>query len=250
MKRFLKNSALFTAGLLCLLLLINAGIGRKMRKARCDYPGLIGGPDVCTVLDRAAVPGPGVQTLYLGDSVSRQLFRPGAEPNPQVLYLSSNQAISLAGQYYLLRRSLDSCPQVREVDFFYFPLAWRNDLPRLMSHDYYCGYFHEPNQIAETFQVTRDCDLLAAHVGRWLLPNLMAANSASHPAVAAPSPEAAGEVEAAPTSDPEPLLTAMTRVCRAVPGCAGRRKAPTRAGEIKVSPVSQYFLAKMRRPLP
>jgi hypothetical protein len=244
-KRFLKNSALFTAGLVCLLLLTDAGIGQKMRKARGDYPGLIGGTDVYPVLERAAVPGPDVRTIYLGDSVSRQLFRPGAEPKPQVLYLSSNQAISMAGQYHLLRQALDNCPHAREVDLFYMPLAWRNDLPRVMSHDYYCGYFHAPGQIAETFRATRDCGLLAAHVGRWLLPNLMAANSASHPAVAAPAPELV-EAEAAPASDPEPLLTAATRICRALPGYAPPPQAPAQVGRIKVSNVSQYFLAKIR----
>jgi hypothetical protein len=244
-KRFAKNSALFTAGLLCLLFLTDAGIGRKMRKAGCDYPGLIGGPDVCTALEHATAPRPSVRTIYLGDSVSRQLFRPGAEPNAQVLYLSSNQAISLAGQYYLLRRALDHCPEVREVDFFYFPLAWRNDLQRFMSHDYYCGYFHDPDQIAETFRATRDCDLLAAHLGRWLLPNLMAANSASHPAVAAPPPELV-EAEAAPASDPEPLLTAATLICRALSGYAPPAQPPVRVGLIKVSNISQYFLAKIR----
>ena len=246
MKRFLKHSALFTTGLLILLLLTDAGIGQKMRKQRCDYPGLIGGADVCPVLECADVPGPRVQVLYLGDSVSRQLFRPGAEPNPRVRYLSSNQAISLAGQYYLLRRAMDHCPGVREVDLIYFPMAWRNDLPRSLSHDYYCGYFHSPGQVAETFKVTRDCDLLVAHLGRWLLPNLMAANSASHPQYAAPPPESAGGAETAPRADPEPLLTAMTRICRAMPGDMRPRDQPRKAGEIKLSAVSLHFLSKIR----
>ena len=182
MKRFLRNSVLFLAGLLGVGFFVDARVGRVIRKSYGKYgTRLVVGFDVYQAVKRSDVPGPQVRVLYLGDSVSRQLFGYKTEPGPRVRYLCSNQAVSLAGQYYLLGRALKSCPNTREVDFFYFPGSWANNLPRLLSHDYYCGYFHTPGEIAETFAATRDFDLLAAQAGRCVFPNLLTANSASRP---------------------------------------------------------------------
>src|SRR5437764_1293744 len=72
--------------------------------------------------------GAGVKTLYLGDSVARQLFRHGLEPRPDVRYVTSNYAVAVAGQYYLLEDALKSCPNVREVNLFLVPGVWGHDL--------------------------------------------------------------------------------------------------------------------------
>jgi hypothetical protein len=125
----------------------------------------------------AAIPDDQVRTVYLGDSVARQLFPHGSEPDASVMYLPTNQAISAAGQFYLLRDIVAAKPNVRQVVLMINPLAWSNNLNQIYTHDYFCGPFHRREQILEVFEVTRDWSLLFAHVGRAVLPHLIAANT-------------------------------------------------------------------------
>ena len=138
--------------------------------------GHIIGADVYGATWRARRRTPEVRTILLGDSVARQLFPPGREPkelNGRYRFLTSNQAISMAGQYYLLQDALRSCPGATDVYLLYFPGSLANDLGPDFTHDYFCGYFHSPRQIAEVFAVKRDFTLLASQVGHGLFPNLM-----------------------------------------------------------------------------
>jgi hypothetical protein len=156
-------------------------------------------------------------TLYLGDSVARQVFPPGEETDkPFSKYITTNQAISVAGQYYLLREALESHPAVKTVYLFYTPNAWGNNLDQVYTHDYFCGYFHKPEHVKAAFAVKKDWSLLGVHLGRMLLPNVAAANSSMSIAHA---PSRANWVKEA---------------------AAGKVVA------VPVSPVSEHFLAEMR----
>src|SRR5207244_3782124 len=81
-----------------------------------------------------------------------------------------------------------------------------NNLPRELSRDYFCGFFHRPDQVREIFRLKNDFELTASHIGRCLIPNLMAANSSWHPVPtgAAQTPVAIAPGGVAPP-DPAPL---------------------------------------------
>jgi hypothetical protein len=174
MKRFLKTSAVFCIGLIVLVAGLDFALSRYNRRNEGKY---LVGREVYIAQTIAGRPSPKVHTLFLGDSVARQIFPPGEEKNPSLRYLTTNQAISVAGQYYLLEDALKTHPNVKRVFMFYTPSAWANDWDQAFTHDYFCGYFHQPRQVLEAFAVKRDWSLLGTHLGRAFLPNLAALNS-------------------------------------------------------------------------
>jgi hypothetical protein len=203
------------------------------------------GPEVFRTIRRSRVPDRRVNILFLGDSVARQLFTPGTEPGPRVRFLPTNQAISLAGQCYMLEDAVNACPAVTDVFLFYIPGCFANNLPPQLSHDYLCGYYHSPSQVLEIFRVKHDWDLSIAHVGRMLLPNLMMANSVWQtsripPAQDSPVPESPASP---PPSGRDPLLSLLAR-CFAT--AADPPSPPAGSYGPALPPVSQYFLRKMR----
>jgi hypothetical protein len=174
MKRFAKISAIFCTGLVLLVFGVDLALGRFTAFTRGKH---LVGREVYVAQAIARTPAPAVHTVFLGDSVARQVFPPGEEEDRAVKYLTTHQAISVAGQYYLLEEALAAHAAVKRVYLFYTPSAWANDWDQAFTHDYFCGYFHEPRHVREAFAVKRDWSLLGAHVGRLLLPNLVAANS-------------------------------------------------------------------------
>jgi hypothetical protein len=214
------------------------------------------GADVYGVTWRAHRRTPEVRTILLGDSVARQLFPPGREPKElggRYRLLTSNQAISMAGQYFLLQDALRSSPGTTDVYLLYFPGSLTNDLGPELSHDYFCGYFHSPRDIVEVFAVKRDFTLLASQVGHGLFPNLMLLNSASHPApvfgaAAPPRPATTAGYQQLP-SNREPVLDAATSLAGAPPLAHSEwdPTAPPQTRELLVqSTVTRAFLPKIR----
>ena len=196
MKRFLKRAALFVL----LFVAMTAALEAKLRATNRQTDGRYRiGEDVYQVLQSAEIPHDQVTTLYLGDSVARQLFHLRTEPSPDLLYLPSNQAISLAGQYCILQTVAQRCPHLNAVYFFYSPHSWSNNLDQVFTHDYFCGYFHSPAMVWEVWQLKHDPQLLAAHVGRMILPNIMAENSYLNR-----SQSPSGVPLAAPNASPRP----------------------------------------------
>jgi hypothetical protein len=233
-----------------LLFAVDRYLGRDI--VRRHGQGMIGADVYEVVNERAKQPDNRVTTLYLGDSVARQFFRAGHEPSPHLRYLTTNQAISLAGQFYLLRDALASFPNARHVRFVYTPKSWTNDLSGPFVHDYFCAFFHRGDEVAEVFRVKRDLTLSAAHAGRWLLPNLMMANSGSNlhmqsgnadwlepPLLAAPLSTAGSGASG------EPLLWAASRLLWKIdPPLAPAQKIDRE--RVIVSDVSWYFLGRMK----
>jgi hypothetical protein len=254
-RRLLKTSAIFLLGLIACLALAEWFIGRQIRRTMAR--GMLGGVDVYLAKRQAKRDAPHAQAILIGDSVARQLFMPAKEPNDRVRYVASNQAISMAGQYYMLEETLPHCPAATDVYLVYYPGSFGNGLPKDLTHDYYCGYFHRPSQVIETFKVTHDTSLLVAHVGRMLLPNLMAANSARHIADGtrdsfgkaldqqpAPKPDAGF---AQLPADREVVLDLASAIVPPVKPIPDRAWAPPPGLQpVQVSHVSWYYLAKMR----
>ena len=244
-RRFLTTAVPFCAGLVVVLLAVDAALGWRNERLRGRRAI---GREVFEAKKAARAPGAGVRTLILGDSVARQMFRPGAEPGPHVRYLGTNFGISLAGQYYLLEEALRNCPGVEDVYLVHVVGVWSNDLDSIYTTDYFCGYFHDWAQVAEVWRLKRDVKLSAAHVSRALLPNLLAQNAVRRPV--------GPVVEMGPSARPvngwltpsagEPVLEAVDwLVADPAPVEAPPAGPP---GEVLLTPsrVSRHYLGRMR----
>lgn len=241
---FFRTSACFLLGLFLTLWCCDRLIGAHLRRQAMRPRG----SEVLRATIRARSGNGAVRAIYLGDSVARQLFTPGTEPAPDVKFLATNQAMSLAGQCYLLEESLAANPHLQDVYLLYIPGCFSNNLPVDLSRDYLCAYFHRPDQVAEVFAVKHDVRLTAAHIGRMLLPNLMIENSALDPSAGpAASPPSIRPATAAfvaqPSAGREPLFSVLELIWKRPP-----ESPPPVAGSYgaDLSPVSRYFLNKMR----
>lgn len=243
MAKFLQTSLAFIAGLLCVLIGVDRFLGRRMAKG---WGSASVAPEVYLSVAHAGQFSTRVRTIYLGDSVAHQMFRPFTEPRRDERYLACNQAISVAGQYFLLKDALKHCPHARDAYLFYYPGSFENDLGPPLANDYFCGFFHKPAQIRDVFEATHDVRLTAVQIGRLLLPNILEANSNNRP-MEIWSPVGGGGTVAGGGLGPEPLLTLINRVTG-----GARTPAPPLPLDaqgrrpVMLSEVSRYFLPQMR----
>ena len=84
-------------------------------------------PEVWRALRRSSL-SPQATTLVLVDSVARQLYNQHNEDATGYLHLTTNQAVSMAGQYLLLERTLATHPRLERVVLVYRPTSFANDL--------------------------------------------------------------------------------------------------------------------------
>ncbi|HWE04465.1 MAG TPA: hypothetical protein VG326_18820 [Tepidisphaeraceae bacterium] len=237
----------FIAGLLVTIWSADRLMGLHLKKI--GHRGGLGA-EVQNAITRVSRLRPDIHTILLGDSVSHQLFKPGSEGRSDILFLTTNQAISAAGQCYLAELAMDHCPALGDIYLFYLPASWGNNLPPDLTHDYLCGHFHQAGQVIEVLKVKRDFQLSFAHAGRWLMPNLMAANSLSRPAFSlAPTMTRKAPISdsgtALPPADPERLMTQLSEAC--APAADPQPAAPPGCRAVTLSPVSRYYLSKLRR---
>ena len=238
---FMRTSAMFLTGLVVTLFICDRVLGLYLRQ-HATKDGIL------RPVTTASVPDDKVRYIFLGDSVARQLFPPGSENAEQIRFLTTNQALSVAGQCYLMEDAMRSCPNVSDVYLLYIPGCFSNNLPPPLSREYLCGYFHSAPQVAEIFRVKHDVSLSAAHVGRMLLPNLMLENSFRNHAAAPPQSQALVEsggrfAVTQPDITGEPLLALLQRWWSPSPSSPA---TPAGTYGPQLSPVSEYFLAKMR----
>jgi hypothetical protein len=241
MRQFLKTSLAFTAGLLVVLAAADRFLGWRM--ARLHGKTNLS-PEIYRAIERANEQSSSIHSIFLGDSVSHELFWPGFEGRPDERFLTSNQAGSLAAQYYILADAVRSFPNLRAVYLFYYPGSFGNDLGPPLSNDYFCGFFHSPAEIREVFGVKRELRLSLAQIGRLILPNILATNSLNRPLVwemdwSRPSGAATGG-----GTDPEPLLALLDRIVGALPD-----DPPPPSTDVEqpvfLSHVSRHYLPKM-----
>jgi hypothetical protein len=244
-RKFVAVSCAFVAGLALVVWAADALLG--VRNA-ADHGRKMVGSEVYQAIEAARRPGPDVRTLVMGDSVARQLFRPGTEPRANVRYVTSNYAIAVAGQYYLLEEALKHCPNVRNVEMLLVVGVWGHDLGPPYTDDYFCGHFHSASQVADVWRLKRDVRLTTTHAARWLLPNLLAENAARRPQ---------GPTEPAPQGQPmhgwltpaggEPILAAAAKVLPPrQPYVMPYDLAPGGEVLVPLSPVSRHYLDRMR----
>jgi hypothetical protein len=257
--RAARISAAFCAGLVVVLFAVDFLLGRHF--ARHHGRGDIIGDDVYEVVHvRALRHDDRITTLFLGDSVARQFYYPTHEPPQSPLrYLTSNQAIGVAGQYYLLRDALVAAPHTKRVFLLYTPRSFGNNLDPPLAYDYFCQFFHRPDEIAQVFVVKRDAQLTAVQIGRWMLPNLIAMNRLSDLRLRSPegewfsaaSNDATNNNAASQTTGAggESVLDAAAAVTRWIWPPPFNVTPPTSQKDrkpIPMSAVSAYFLTQIR----
>jgi hypothetical protein len=245
-RKFFRTLAAFLAGLMASIFIADRLMGMHLKMI--GHRGILC-PEVRAAVDQAGQVQKNVRFIVLGDSVGHQLFMPGTEGRRDVLFLTSNAAISVAGQCYLAESAMDHCPALGDIYLVYLPFAWVNNLPPALTHDYFCGNFHTAGQVIEVLKVKRDFELSFAHAGRWMLPNLMAANSLSRRAfslspMAGGQTAALGQINIASAPDPERLITQLSAAC--APAAESTPPLPQGCRAIRLSPVSRYYLTKLR----
>jgi hypothetical protein len=83
----------------------------------------------------------GVKALIIGDSVGFQLFN-SAGYNDSIYSLTTNQAISLTGQYILLTNFLSVNHDLKNVVMIYTPFAFKRDLNQQYTFQYFLKPFY------------------------------------------------------------------------------------------------------------
>jgi hypothetical protein len=203
MKRFLRRAVIFLLLLACMAVVLELVLARANRLSHGQYRI---GEAVYQVLESADSPHPQVTTLFLGDSVALQFFHLNTETSPRFLNLPSTAAISLGGQYCVLQRAIDHAPRLQHVYLLLTPRSWANNLDQIFTHDYFCGYFHSPTLVWEVWSLEHNRQLTEAHIGRMLLPNIMAENSYLNR-----SQSASGVPMVAAAFDPTPRASRASR---------------------------------------
>jgi hypothetical protein len=134
MKRFIKNLLIYV--FVVLLIVVPIDIYRIRTK---KYVNKVIGSSIYCAIAKSKTPGKG-KKLLLGDSVGRQMYKCENEYD-SIVSLACNQAITLAGHYFLLRNyiesNIDNLPT--EVILFYSPFSLSNDVDKHAYH-----YFLKP----------------------------------------------------------------------------------------------------------
>ena len=110
------------------------------------YAEHINGGEIIYALARSLEEtGKEVKKLLMGDSVGRQLY-PIADYNDTLQSLACNQAISLAGHYFMLENFLKSHPpdpaKPYEVVLIYHPQSLINNLDEVFTYHYFVKNFY------------------------------------------------------------------------------------------------------------
>lgn len=95
------------------------------------------------VLEKSVTPKKDVKTLVLGDSIGEQAYS-WETYNDRIFSLACNQAISVAGQYLLYERYLNTNKNAVDLDvvLIYRPSSFRNDLDQPFSFNYFLKPFY------------------------------------------------------------------------------------------------------------
>lgn len=77
-------------------------------------------------------------SLVLGDSVARQIFNPDYQgESADTAYLATNQAITAAGNYMLVRRFHENNPQLRDVYYIATPNSFLSNVNFKYTYSYF-----------------------------------------------------------------------------------------------------------------
>jgi hypothetical protein len=104
------------------------------------------GKEVYEAIESSKEYYPSKDTVILGDSVAKELITTGLKDEINVVDLTCNQAISLAGHYILLVNTLSRNPQVRKVYLLYHVDSFKNDLDQIWTYNYFIKPLYIDNE--------------------------------------------------------------------------------------------------------
>ncbi len=137
MKKFLIQLVVYS---LIVALLFNADPIRLIITQ--EYKKLVAGIEVYHSIEKSKKKRQKkTKVLILGDSVGRQLFN-NYGYNDSINSLASNQAISMVGQYLLLKNYLEVGNSVEKVILIYAPFSFRNNLNQVYTFHYFLKPFY------------------------------------------------------------------------------------------------------------
>lgn len=97
------------------------------------------------------------ETVLLGDSVSRQLCPPERQGEcSRICYLSTNQAVTIVGNYILLCRYLENNPQTKQVIYMVQPVGLANNMRVDYSYQYFVLPFYQKPYLDYMDESTRE----------------------------------------------------------------------------------------------
>jgi len=93
--------------------------------------------------------------VLLGDSVGKQMFD-SMEDNDTVNSLTSNQAISMAGQYLLLNNYIKAGNRIDTAYVFFTPFSFANNLDQIYTYNYFVKPFYTSEYMAQMSPIVKN----------------------------------------------------------------------------------------------
>ncbi|MDW7691043.1 hypothetical protein R9C00_20180 [Flammeovirgaceae bacterium SG7u.111] len=137
MKKFLSRTGLYII-LSLLFIELMSFLVLKSGLYTYDYPG----HEIYDAIAKSKKKNPAKKVL-IGDSVGMQLF-PNHAKNDSVNYLTSNQSISMVGQYILLKNHLEAGNEIDTLFMLFSPLVFDNNLDQNFTYHYFLKPFDKP----------------------------------------------------------------------------------------------------------
>ncbi len=86
--------------------------------------------------------------VVVGDSVAHQIFKPFDDVKDDFFDLTTNQAVSMAGQYILIMNIINKNSDViKEINLVYHPRSFSNNLDQIWTFNYFVKPFFNLNNI-------------------------------------------------------------------------------------------------------
>lgn len=143
MDKFIKNISLYAVLLVAVTELIFFALIKSGVLYQLDYPGR----EIYWAIEKSKQKST-AKKLLLGDSVGFQLL-PNSISNDSFNSLTSNQSISMAGQYFFLNNYLRAGNKPEIVIIFFHPFSFQNNLNQLYTYHYFVKPFYNSAYRAE-----------------------------------------------------------------------------------------------------
>jgi len=155
------------------VLLLVLFVGAAELAAWALLPPNLGRHEVDERIEQTLRPAQDVRVVLLSDSVSYGAL--DLVPSQAgVLDLSTNNAVSAAGNHFLIARLLERAPDLERVVYVASPVAWIGDLRGKLTSTYFTSVFTRPAEAEQVERLLGRSDLASAMraAGRreWCLP--------------------------------------------------------------------------------
>jgi len=141
MKNFIRNTVLFLL-LIVVFIETTSTILLFNNLYLFNYPG----KDIYISIEKSKKKNK-TKILLLGDSVGKQLFD-NKQNFDRLNSFACNQAISMAGQYFLLHNYLEAGNNIDKLIIIYNPFSFRNNLNQVYTFHYFLKPFYNSDYLS------------------------------------------------------------------------------------------------------